>query len=432
MKVLVVGGGGREHAICWKLAQSPKVEKIYCAPGNAGIAQVAECVEIKAEDISKICDFAAESQVELAVIGPEVPLAMGIVDALEERGIRTFGPNKECSQLEASKSFTKSFLARHKIPTAAYKEYTDIDSLRGDIGIFGYPMVLKADGLAAGKGVVLAADEEEAAAAIEEMMGARVFGSAGDKVVVEECLVGVEASMLCFVDERTILPMESAQDYKRIFDGDLGPNTGGMGTYSPSLLFDEEIEAQIRKEILEPTLTGFQEDGLPFKGVLFIGLMLTKDGPKVIEFNNRFGDPETQSVLVRLESDLLDVFLAVTENRLSEVELTWSKRKAVCVVLASGGYPGDYLKGIEIFGLSKIEKEEDPDVVLFHAGTMRDDVCHGERCYDAVVTGGGRVLGVTALGDTHEEARQKAYDNVKKIRFEDMQYRKDIGVILEK
>lgn len=432
MKVLVVGGGGREHAICWKLAQSPKVEKIYCAPGNAGIAQVAECVEIKAEDISKICDFAAESQVELAVIGPEVPLAMGIVDALEERGIRTFGPNKECSQLEASKSFTKSFLARHKIPTAAYKEYTDIDSLRGDIGIFGYPMVLKADGLAAGKGVVLAADEEEAAAAIEEMMGARVFGSAGDKVVVEECLVGVEASMLCFVDERTILPMESAQDYKRIFDGDLGPNTGGMGTYSPSLLFDEEIEAQIRKEILEPTLKGFQEDGLPFKGVLFIGLMLTKDGPKVIEFNNRFGDPETQSVLVRLESDLLDVFLAVTENRLSEVELTWSKRKAVCVVLASGGYPGDYLKGIEIFGLSKIEKEEDPDVVLFHAGTMRDDVCHGERCYDAVVTGGGRVLGVTALGDTHEEARQKAYDNVKKIRFEDMQYRKDIGVILEK
>lgn len=432
MKVLVVGGGGREHAICWKLAQSPEVEKIYCAPGNAGIAQVAECVEIKAEDISKICDFAAESQVELAVIGPEVPLAMGIVDALEERGIRTFGPNKECSQLEASKSFTKSFLARHKIPTAAYKEYTDIDSLRGDIGIFGYPMVLKADGLAAGKGVVLAADEEEAAAAIEEMMGARVFGSAGDKVVVEECLVGVEASMLCFVDERTILPMESAQDYKRIFDGDLGPNTGGMGTYSPSLLFDEEIEAQIRKEILEPTLTGFQEDGLPFKGVLFIGLMLTKDGPKVIEFNNRFGDPETQSVLVRLESDLLDVFLAVTENRLSEVELTWSKRKAVCVVLASGGYPGDYLKGIEIFGLSKIEKEEDPDVVLFHAGTMRDDVCHGERCYDAVVTGGGRVLGVTALGDTHEEARQKAYDNVKKIRFEDMQYRKDIGVILEK
>ncbi len=219
MKVLVVGGGGREHAICWKLAQSPKVEKIYCAPGNAGIAQVAECVEIKAEDISKICDFAAESQVELAVIGPEVPLAMGIVDALEERGIRTFGPNKECSQLEASKSFTKSFLARHKIPTAAYKEYTDIDSLRGDIGIFGYPMVLKADGLAAGKGVVLAAGEEEAAAAIEEMMGARVFGSAGDKVVVEECLVGVEASMLCFVDERTILPMESAQDYKRISTG---------------------------------------------------------------------------------------------------------------------------------------------------------------------------------------------------------------------
>lgn len=432
MKILVVGGGGREHAICWKLAQSPKAGEIFCAPGNAGMEEVARCVDIEAEDIKGICDFAAETRIDLVVIGPEVPLAMGIVDALQERGIRTFGPDRNCSRLEASKSFTKSFLSRHGIPTAAYKEYTDMEALRRDIGIFGYPMVLKADGLAAGKGVVLAADREEAEAAIADMMGSRIFGSAGDKVVVEECLIGIEASMLCFVDEHCILPMESAQDYKRIFDRDEGPNTGGMGTYSPSLLFNEEVEEQIRREILEPTLAGFQADGLAFKGVLFIGLMLTEDGPKVIEFNNRFGDPETQSVLPRMESDLLDVFLAVTENQLSQVEIRWSGRKAVCVVLASGGYPGAYLKGIEIFGLSKIKKEEDPDVMVFHAGTMRDDVCHGERCYDAVVTGGGRVLGVTALGDTHEEARKKAYENVTKIRFQDMQYRKDIGSILHK
>ena len=432
MKVLVVGSGGREHAICWKLAQSDKVKKLFCAPGNAGIEDVASCVDVKGADIEGICDFASGEEIDFAVIGPEVPLAMGIVDALEEKGIKTFGPNKECSRLEASKSFTKHFLARHDIPTAAYREYTDMEALRRDIGIFGYPMVLKADGLAAGKGVVLAADEKEAEVAIEDMMGAKVFGSAGEKVVVEECLAGVEASMLCFVDRNTILPMESAQDYKRIFDGDLGPNTGGMGTYSPSLLFDIRMKERIRKEILDPTLAGFQADGLPFKGVLFIGLMLTEDGPKVIEFNNRFGDPETQSVLPRMETDLMDVFLAVTENRLSQVEIKWSDKKSTCVVLASGGYPGEYLKGIEIFGLSKIEEEADPDVVVFHAGTMRDDVCHEDRCYAAVVTGGGRVLGVTALGSTHEEARKKAYDNVKKIRFQGMQYRKDIGLIVEK
>lgn len=432
MNVLVVGGGGREHAICWKLAQSSKVDEIFCAPGNAGIEKVACCVAIGAEDIEGICDFAVEKKIDLAVIGPEAPLAMGIVDELESKGVRTFGPNRKCARLEASKAFTKSFLARHSVPTADYKEYTDIEVLRGDIGIFGYPMVLKADGLAAGKGVVLAADEQEAEAAIEDMMGARIFGSAGDKVVVEECLVGVEASVLCFVDENTILPMESAQDYKRIYDGDEGPNTGGMGSYSPSLLFDEAMEERIQKEILDPTLAGFQADGLPFKGVLFIGLMLTDEGPKVIEFNNRFGDPETQSVLPRMESDLLEVLLAVTENRLSEVEIKWSERKATCVVMASGGYPGAYLKGVEIFGLSQIAEEGDPDVMIFHGGTMRDDVCHFDRCYEAVVTGGGRVLGVTALGDTHEASRKKAYDNVKKIEFQDMQYRKDIGVIVKK
>ena len=382
---------------------------------------------------------------------------MGIVDELEKCGVRVFGPNKKCSQLEASKSFTKAFLARHDIPTAGYKEFTDKDELLSAVGIYGYPMVLKADGLAAGKGVVIPENEADAKAAIEEMMGQKVFGSAADKVVVEEFLTGIEASMLCFVDENSIVPMESAQDYKRIFDGDKGPNTGGMGTYSPSLVFTPELEEQIREQILEPTLKGFRKDGLDFRGVLFIGLMISEDGPKVIEFNNRFGDPETQSVLPRLESDLLDIFVAVTENRLADVEIKWSDEKAVCVVAASGGYPGSYEKGKVISGLDDV----DDDVIVFHAGTAAKAAgqCEAEAGADlearagagcgcccsggasaseagaaegvetVIVTSGGRVLGVTALGKTHEEARAKAYDNIRRISFDGMQYRKDIGTI---
>lgn len=418
-KVLVVGGGGREHAICWKLAQSPEIEKLYCAPGNAGITKVAECVDISAEDIDGICAFAKDKGIDLAVIGPEVPLSMGIVDALEAVGVKAFGPNKKCAQLEASKSFTKAFLARHNIPTAKYSEYTSKEEIEKNIGIYGYPMVIKADGLAAGKGVVLAQNAEEAQKAIDDMMGDKIFGSAGDLVVVEECLKGIEASMLCFVDENTIYPMESAQDYKRIFDDDMGPNTGGMGSYSPSLIFTPELEDQITDQILLPTLAGFQEDGLDFKGVLFVGLMITKDGPKVIEFNNRFGDPETQSVLMRLDTDLYKIMDAVVNNRLSEQDIEWSDNRAVTIVLASEGYPGSYPKGREITGLDAADNAD--DLVIFHAGTKFDG--------DKVVTSGGRVLGASAIGKTHEEAREKAYKLAEKIHFEGAHYRKDIGLL---
>ncbi|MDR2610975.1 MAG: phosphoribosylamine--glycine ligase [Clostridiales Family XIII bacterium] len=418
-KILLIGGGGREHAIAWKLAQSPQVDEIVCAPGNAGIAQVARCVDgADAEDVSAMARLAEAERPDLVVIGPEVPLALGLTDMIEAQGIPVFGPNKKCSQLEASKSFTKDFLIRHGIPTAKSRVFTDKNELLQNRGLYGYPMVLKADGLAAGKGVVLAADEEEARRAIEDMMGSRVFGEAGDTVVVEECLTGVEASVLCFVDGSAIVPMESAQDYKRIFDGDKGPNTGGMGTYSPSLVFTDELNAQIRERVLGPTFSGFKEDGLDFRGVLFIGLMITDEGPKVIEFNNRFGDPETQSVLRRLESDLLDIFVAVTEDRLAEQHIEWSEDRAVCVVLSSAGYPGSYEKGKKVTGLDRV----DEGIVVFHAGTKPG--AGGE-----ILTNGGRVLGVTATGGTHDEARAKAYANAEKIKFDGVYYRKDIGVV---
>lgn len=417
MKILVVGSGGREHAIVWKLAQSPDAEKIYCAPGNAGIAELAECVPVKAEDIEGIAAFCEEKKIDMAVIGPEVPLSMGITDVLTAKGVRVFGPDKSCSRLEGSKAFTKAFLMRHNIPTAGYKEYTDADSLRKDIGIFGYPMVIKADGLAAGKGVVLAEDKEAAEAAIHDMMESKVFGDAGDLVIVEECLTGIEASVLCFVDGKTIIPMESAQDYKRVFDGDKGPNTGGMGSYSPSLIFTEELEQEIRDKILDPTINGFIEDGLDFHGVLFIGLMIGADGPKVIEFNNRFGDPETQSVLMRLDTDLLKIFDACIDGTLDQMDIKWSDSRAVCVVLASGGYPGSYEKGKVITGLDDV----DEDIVVFHAGTALKD--------GNIVTNGGRVLGITAVGATNDEARAKAFANVERISFEGAHFRRDVGSI---
>jgi phosphoribosylamine--glycine ligase len=423
LKVLIVGGGGREHAIAWKLSQSPRIETIICAPGNAGISEIAECAPIQADDIESLIALAKSEAIDLAIIGPEGPLAAGIVDEFERQGVRVFGPNKKCAQLEASKAFTKQFLERHSIPTAGYREFTDLEAAISAIGLYGFPMVIKADGLAAGKGVIIAEDSETAEVAIRELMGARIFGSAGDKLVIEEFLTGTEASVLCFVDGKTIVPMASAQDYKKIHDGDQGPNTGGMGTYSPSLIFNADLELAIRNQILNPTLSGFQRDGLDFRGVLFIGVMIGADGPKVIEFNVRFGDPETQSVLMRLETDLLDIMDAVIDGRLAEQRIDWSEDRTICVVLAAGGYPGNYGKGDVINGFGDLPA----DILVFHAGTRFAPDAAGGR----IVTAGGRVLGVCGRGKTAEEARERVYNHIDKINFHGMQYRKDIGIIVE-
>ncbi|MFA5528069.1 MAG: phosphoribosylamine--glycine ligase [Peptostreptococcales bacterium] len=417
MKILVVGSGGREHAILWKLSQSKKISKLYCAPGNAGIASLAECIDIKAEDIQSLCGFAKLENIDLTVVGPEVPLTEGIVDVFEKEGLQVFGPNKKCAQLEGSKAFTKDFLIRHHIPTAQYKEYTSYEEARKDIGIYGYPMVIKADGLAAGKGVVIPENKKDAEVALKEMMADKVFGAAGDKVVIEEFLTGIESSILCFVDKNTIIPMVSAQDYKKIGDADKGPNTGGMGTYSPSLIYDDTLDKKIKEEILKPILEGFKKDGLDFRGILFVGLMVRDGEPKVLEFNVRFGDPETQTVITRLETDLVEIMESILEDRLKDQEIRWSSKETVCVVMASGGYPGDYEKGKVIEGLDKV----DEDIIVFHGGTKLQG--------DKIVTNGGRVLGVTAFGKTLKEAREKAYKNVAKISFEGAQYRQDIGKI---
>ena len=415
MKVLVIGSGGREHVLTWKIAQSPKVDKIYCAPGNGGMAKIAECVDLSVEDIDGCVKFAKEKGIDLTVVGPEVPLVMGMTDAFEKEGMRVFGPNAKCAEFEGSKAFTKDFLLRHNIPTAAYKEYTDLDEIMKDIGIYGFPMVIKADGLAAGKGVLIVENEQEAKDGINMIMADHEFGEAGDKVVVEEFLTGREASMLCFVDGNVIVPMESAQDYKRAYDNDEGLNTGGMGTYSPNVLFDNEVlNKRIEETILTPIIEGFKADGMDFKGILFIGLMIENDMPKVLEFNVRFGDPEAQSVLMRMDSDLVDIMEACIDGKLADCDIKWKDEAAVTVVLASGGYPGPYEKGLEITGIEDVEGCE-----VFHAGTTLKD--------GKLVTAGGRVLCVSALGADREAARAKVYSQVDKIKFDGARYRTDIA-----
>ncbi len=417
MKVLVVGSGGREHAICYSLLKGKKVEEIYCAPGNAGISEIAQCLNIKDNDIDNLYKFAKENKIDLTIVGPEVPLVDGIVDKFEKENLRIFGPNKKCSMLEGSKAFSKEFMIKHDIPTAKFKEYMDLDEAINEIDSFGYPVVIKADGLAAGKGVVIAKDKEEGIKALREMMSDKKFGIAGDKIVIEEFLKGIETSILAFVDNNTIVPMESAKDHKKVYNNEEGPNTGGMGTFSPSNIYDEQLSHIVKKEVLDKTLKGFKDDNLNYKGILFIGLMITEDGPKVLEYNVRFGDPETQSVLLRLETDLIEIIEAILENRLNEIRIKYDEKNAVCVMLTSGGYPESYEKGKVITGLDKV----DEDIVIFHSGT--------KIINNKLVTNGGRVIGISAKGNSLEEASKKVYENIEKIKFEGMHYRTDIGVL---
>lgn len=415
MKILVIGGGGREHALVWKIAQSPKVEKIYCAPGNAGIAGLAECVDIKVEDLDGLAEFAKANQIDLTVVGPEVPLTMGVVDRFEKDNLRIFGPAKNAAIIEGSKEFSKDIMVKYGVPTAAYGSFTDAASALAYIDKVGAPIVVKADGLAAGKGVVVAMDVAAAKQAVNDIMADQVFGSAGSKVVIEEFLDGEEVSVLAFSDGKTVVPMVSAQDHKRAYDNDEGPNTGGMGAYSPAPIYTHEMEKFVLENVLKPTVDGMAKEGRLYKGVLYAGLMVTKDGIKVLEFNARFGDPETQAVLMRLDSDLVEIMEAVIDGKLAEQEIKWQQKPAVCVVVAAGGYPKSYRKGDEITGLA----EANQNAVVFHAGTKFAD--------GKVVSNGGRVLGVTAMGDDIKGAIDNAYAAVDKIHFADCFCRRDIG-----
>lgn len=417
MKVLVVGGGGREHAIVWKLSQSRHVDKIYCMPGNAGIAEIAECIDVN-NDFEALLDFVKYEWIDLTIVGPEAPLSKGIVDIFEKEGRKIIGPNREASRLEASKVFAKDFMRRYGIPTAQYRVFTSYVHAEDYVRFKGAPIVVKADGLAAGKGVFVAKTIDEAIDALRLIMKEKAFGEAGERVVIEDCLDGEEASFMAFCDGRTIIPMVSSQDHKRVFDNDEGPNTGGMGAYSPAPVITKEIEDIVMKKIMNPVIKGMIAEGMRYKGILYAGLMI-KDGlPYVLEFNCRFGDPETQPVLTRLQTDLVDISFAILEERLSEMEIKWRPDASVCVVLASKGYPGKYDKGKIIKGLDKFKDTK--DLFIFHSGTAYNN---GD-----VITAGGRVLGVTALGKDIAEARERAYNAVGDIHFEGMHFRKDIAL----
>ncbi len=416
MRVLVVGGGGREHALVWKLAASPRVEKIYCAPGNPGIGELAECVAVDAADNAALADFALANKVDLTVVGPEAPLASGIVDIFAARGLKVFGPSKAAARIEGSKAFAKDLMRRYGIPTAGYRVFTAPDEAKAYIKERGAPIVVKADGLAAGKGVVVAMTEADALAAVDMIMRDAVFGAAGARVVVEEFMEGEEASLLAFTDGRTVVPMVSAQDHKRVFDNDKGLNTGGMGAYAPAPVVTPAMLDRVMNEILRPTVDAMRAEGCPYCGCLYAGLMVTAAGPKVVEFNARFGDPETQVVLPLLDSDLPTVMEACIDGTLAKTAVTWRDGAAVCVVMAAGGYPGSYGKGDAISGLSEAAAA---GAVVFHAGTARKD--------GAVVTNGGRVLGVTAMDGDVLKAIEKAYAAVGRIGFKGAHYRKDIA-----
>lgn len=417
MKVLVVGGGGREHALVWKLKQSSKVTRVYCAPGNAGISEIAECIDIKADDIEGLLDFVKYNWIDLTVVGPEVPLTAGIVDAFVKEERRIFGPDSKGAQLEGSKIFAKDFMQLYGIPTAEYKTFTSYMHAEDYIQLKGAPLVIKADGLAAGKGVIVAQTVEEAIAAVHLIMKKKAFGAAGNRVLIEKCLVGEEASYMIITDGKTVVPLATSQDHKRIYDNDEGPNTGGMGAYSPAPIVDEAMNEVVMKTVVDPIIKGLKRERINFRGVLYVGLMICDGIPYVLEFNTRFGDPEAQPILMRLDSDLFELLKATSEGRLNEVDVRWKDEAAVCVVMSSKGYPASSSNGDVIHGLKALRDEK--DVVVFHGGTGLED--------DKVVTAGGRVLGVTALGSDIKTAKRNAYRAVEQIQFDGMHYRKDIA-----
>ncbi len=419
MKVLVVGGGGREHAIIWKLAQSPKVTELFCAPGNAGIAKLATCVPINAMDKEGIFDFAVANKIDMVMVAPDDPLSIGMVDFLESGGVRAFGPCQAAAQIEASKVFSKSLMKKYGIPTAAYETFTESDKAIAYLkrAEQTYPAVIKADGLALGKGVIIAKDFEEASNAVTEMIDGGRFGKSGSQIVIEEFMTGPEVTVLAFTDGKTICPMVSSQDHKRAYDNDEGPNTGGMGAFSPSKNYTSDIAEVCMRTIFKPTIDALQAEGITYKGVIYFGLMLTPAGPKVVEYNSRFGDPETQCILPRLKTDLYDIFDSVIDEKLDTLEIEWDDGACCCVVAASGGYPVKYQSGYEISGIEDAERE---GAIVFHAGTKQNDA-------GQYVNAGGRVLGITALGEDLEAAIGKAYQAIEKISWTDMHYRKDIG-----
>ena len=416
MRVLVVGSGGREHTLVWKISQSMQVEKIYCAPGNGGTAQLAENINIAADDINALADFAEQNKIDLTVAGPELPLVNGIVDEFQKRNLKIFGPSKKAAELEGSKAFSKKIMVKYGIPTAETKIFDNAEEA------IAYAKtktncVVKADGLAAGKGVLICKSAADAVNAVNKVLVEKAFGSAGNRVIIEELLEGEEASFLVFSDGKTIKPMVSSQDHKRIFDGDKGLNTGGMGAYSPAPVVTAELQQEIMEKVMKPAVEGMAKEGTPYVGVLYAGIMVTEKGPKVLEFNARFGDPETQVILPRLDSDLVEIMLACADGKLAEQEVNWKEDACTCIVIASGGYPENYEKGKEISGLEDAAKM--PGAFVFHAGTKIAD--------GKTVTSGGRVLGVTALGKTINDSIEKAYAAASKISFEKMHYRKDIG-----
>lgn len=415
MKIMVVGSGGREHALCWKIRQSPRVTELYCAPGNAGISAVADCVDIKADDIVALADFVHEHAIDLTVVGPEVPLVKGIVDLFEEEGLKVFGPSQAAARLEGSKVFSKNFMKRWGIPTAGYAAFSDLQAAVAHLAGHTYPLVVKASGLAAGKGVIICQDQAAAEEAVRKIMAEKIYQEAGNSVVIEEFLQGEEASILAVCDGKHFQLLESSQDHKRAFDDDLGPNTGGMGAYSPAPVITEDLKKMIADTIIRPVVEGMVEEEAPFKGVLYAGIMVTPQGPRVLEFNTRLGDPEAQAILPRLKTDLVDVMMAAVEGRISEISLEWDPSPAVCVVMASCGYPGEHTTGQVISGLDAASQQ----AIVFHAGTRLQE--------GAILTSGGRVLGVTALGGNISEAIAKAYDAVGRISFEGAHFRRDIG-----